>query len=61
MGVGACWEGMYDPAGQLCRISMGLCRLGPIGVCLSFMHAWGTDILEALTFLRTHFMVCTFF
>ena len=56
----SCWPGMYDPAGQLCRISGELGRLGTMGICLSFMSAWGMGILEALALLRALFMVQTF-
>ena len=39
--------------------AIGLGRLGPIDVCLSFMSAWFTGILEALDLLRALFMMQT--
>ena len=39
LGTGSCWLGTWGPAGQLCKISVGIERLGPIGVCNSFINA----------------------
>ena len=32
MGAGKFWAGRHGPDGWLCRIPLGLGRLGPIGV-----------------------------
>ena len=56
-GVWSCLSGIQGSAGQLCMISEGHGRLGPIGVCCSFVNALGTGILEALALLRVLFMV----
>ena len=52
MGARSCWPMMQDTAEQLWKISMGIGRLGPIGVLWSLMSAWGMGILEALALLR---------
>ena len=52
MGVGSCWPGTWGPRAWLCKISIGLDRLGLIGVHHSSINAWGTGILEGLALLR---------
>ena len=53
------WE--HSHAAFLCKISVVLGRLGPIGVCCSFIKAWSTGTVEDLALLRALSSVDTLF